>query len=191
MSYLWIMKLIAWVLAVCGFLVLSLTSAVRPTPAAYACTPDPDFDAIASSDVIVSGWVTGWQERVDIPSPFNVGEKSRDYKSLGVIIEVDRVFKGSPSPRVQAVDSYMIAGNRWVGSSCAAFGADPTGQYVILGLRRGEDGSLHPSSLRTFYIGDGPSGEGYDDAMRRLDGLRAILPPKTGSAGFAAGSRIY
>jgi hypothetical protein len=186
------MKPIAPVLAAAAVLAILLTSAVRPIPTAYACSAGPDFDPIAESDLIIGGWVVGWRERPDIPSPLNGNAKSGvDYKSLGMLIDVDRVFKGSPVKRVEAVDSYIPYGTRWLGTSCAIFGGDPTGLYVILGLWRGEDGYLHPNSLRTFFIGENPSGEGYDYAMRRLEGLPAIGPPRTGSGGLVAPSRIY
>jgi hypothetical protein len=158
------------------------TSRVRT---AYACSAGDDFDPIASSEVIVAGRVTSWAELPGIPSPLNVpGKGSGDYRTIGVVIEVDLTLKGEPLKKVTAIDSYMFAGSRWVGTSCAIFDADPTGRYVVLGLWRGEDGYRHLDGLRTFFIGEQPAGEGYERALERLDGLPQIAPPVTGTGGL-------
>jgi hypothetical protein len=165
---------------------LLLGSVAPAAPAAFACSAGDDFNPIAESDVIVGGWVSGWTLRPDLRS-------AGEFTAVAVDIGVDRVFKGREVTRLQAVEanSFMPRFGTWQGGSgaCGSFDADPRGLYVIVGLARGADGSLTMNRLRTFFVGDSPSGPAYEQAVARLTAPGAIVPPVTGSAGLSAAVR--
>lgn len=181
------MKRLLLPLAAVAIAALLLPAGVRP---AYACSAGPDFDAVAESDVIVAGQITGWRERADIPSPFEQApEKSAPeapFLVIGVQLEVERIFKGDAPAVLEIVDVASLEPHthRWLGASgsCGAFDFDPTGMYAIMGLKRGEDGSLRSNRLLTFFMGSAPQGELYEDALARLSSLGPGALPPTGSA---------
>ena len=120
-------------------------------PKVYACSAGTDFNPVAESDVIVVGTVAGWRP-VETPGDVDFGGKTgtSPFQTVAVTVAVDQVLKGAMSNRVEFLDvgsrlkDPLPDGKQWGGSggNCAAFGVDPTGRYLIMGLRRADDGSL-------------------------------------------------
>ena len=163
---------------------LVIALGIAPAPAVYGCSAGSDYDAVADSDLIVVGQVVAWRARP--------GRASRtEFTPVEVTIAVERVLKGAAGDTVAAFDdtSYLAQRDTWAGGAgaCGAFHSDPAGAYVILGLKRGEDGSLTTNRLRSFYVSVGgrPEGRpGYELALERLGAAIPVRPPATGSAGL-------
>jgi hypothetical protein len=169
--------------------------------AAWFGTPAPNVYACSGSfnpDVIIAGTVAGWRP-VEHPGgdvdPF-LG--TRPYQAVAVTVDVEQVLKGATSSkRIEFLDlnslrkaPWNTRGDLWgpSGPTCAAFGVDPTDQYLIMGLKRADDGSLRlGGSLGTFFFGqrDQLSGETYNRVRAELAyyGL-VITPPGTGGGGL-------
>jgi hypothetical protein len=142
---------------------------MKAKPAA-ACVPDPSYDPVAASDVIVAGRFTGWQAAPDI-------DISPEAEVVRVQMDVERVFKGYAEPRIDVVAT-MPSNNlaNWrgenpstisIGSCPSVFGwQNPTGTYAVIGLVAADDGSL--ISTDAFFEGSYPSGADYEDAVTRL-----------------------
>jgi hypothetical protein len=163
----------------------------------YACSAGDDSNPVAESDVIIVGTVAGWRP-VETPSDVDFGGKTgtSPFQTVAVTVDVDQVLKGSTSKRIEFLDvnsrlkDPLPNGDHWGGSggNCAAFGVYPTGRYLIMGLRRADDGSLRSGGiLRTFFFGqrDQLSGETYDRVQTRLAGFGLLItPPSTGDGGL-------
>jgi hypothetical protein len=172
------------------------------TPAAYACSAGDDFNPVAESDLIVVGTIVGWRP-VETPSDEIYGGKTgtSPFQTVAVTVQIDEVLKGTASHRTEFLDlssrlkDPLPNGNQWGGSggSCAAFGADPTGRYVIMGLKREDDGSLRSGGIfKRFFLGDRDqlSGETYDCVRASLAryGLTTLPSVGHGPTPTAAGS---
>lgn len=182
-----------WRLSVAGVSAAILGAAaysLSPTPA-YACSAGPDFDPIATSDVIVEGRFLDWE----LAPELNRGDA---YLGIRVEMAVQRVWKGQIAEEViTMLDSASLGppypGHdeyEWIGASgaCGAFDADPTGFYAIMGLAHGSDDTLSSSRFLVFYLGDGPGGAGYDRALQRMASFPgAAALPALGSGPDAAG----
>jgi len=175
---------VASVAAVVGMLWGSVTPA-------RACSPGPDFDPVAESELIVGGRITGWKlvenvRRWDPKSsqpeptadPNYWGPASFD--PIRLAMSVDRVYKGTSAAEIELFSANTMSispeggVNKYVwgsGASCGAFDNDPTGGYFILGLVADQFGRLHPSLLLTFYIGPQPPVGPGDTVVARLEGL--------------------
>ncbi len=176
---------VASLVAVVGMLWGSVTLA-------QACSAGPDYDPIAESELIVGGHITGWQlvenvrrwdPRSSEPEP--TGDPNywgpASFDPIRLAMSVDRVYKGTSAAEIEPFSantmSILAEGGankyQWVGASgaCGAFDSDPTGGYFILGLASDQFGRLHPSILRTFYIGPQPPGGPGDTTVARLEGL--------------------
>ena len=162
----WRLSLAGISAAILGLVAYSLA----PTPA-YACSAGPDFDPIATSDVIVEGRFLDWELAPDL----NRGDA---YLGIRVEMAVQRVWKGQVAGEIiTMVDSASLGppypGHdeyEWIGASgaCGAFDADPTGLYAIMGLSQRDDGTFGPSRFLYFYLGDDAGGERYDLALQRM-----------------------
>ena len=173
--------------ALVALLAVILSPLIIPK-AVFACSTGPDFNPVESSEVIVMGTVTGWEE-VSSPS----GPPT--FQPIRLAIQVDRMLKGPPADVLYAYDVASlirhdqgpIAG-KWAGAggACGALDHDPAGKYVVLGLWRSEDGSLVTNRLRTFFIGDKTALTEEREAaiLERLSGFGLITPPITGSGGL-------
>lgn len=157
------------VLVLASLAVLSLAVHSQANRRAYACSAGPDYDPVAESDVIVEGRFLGWEILAD-QQPQSI------YSTVEVEMSVERVHKGDVVGNVvslvdsrslvrQGEESYVWSG---AGGSCGAFDFDPTGKYAVTGLSQREDGTYVPGRLRTFFIGEGPAGEGYEHALERM-----------------------
>ena len=162
---------------------LLVAATLLETPRAFACSPGPDFNPVAESDVIVEGRFLGYDVLAEASPP-------GDFVPVRVEMAVARVLKGQvAADTIDVVDDRTLrifseTGEAWGGGgSCGAFGSDPTGKYAILGLNSRPDGSYAPSLPLTFFIGDAPSGESYDRALTRLASFGGVLPD-TGSGAF-------
>ncbi len=178
----------AFVAAVLVILGLVASPVVRQQ-SAYACSAGSGFNPVASSDVVVAGIVRSW-EVVDAPGGPTM------FQPVIVTIETERVLKGSVPGVLEARDmsSLIRAGQgaateSWAGGSgaCGAFDFDPTGKYVVLGLSKAEDGTLHTHRLHTFFVGDRAelTASRYQSILDHLTGFGLIVPPATGSGGLA------
>lgn len=153
----------------------ALWSLIAPgAPRAYACSPDPGYDPISDSDVIVAGRFQGWQEANDLAI---VG----DFTPVRVSMTVDRVFKGDALEGIEIIDTASLISyggeGAWAGGddSCGAFDADPTGMYGILGLNKvGDD--YEASILSRLFIGAEPQGQIYDTWLARLESIGEEFP---------------
>jgi hypothetical protein len=155
----------------------------------YACSAGDDFNPVESSEVVVAGYVTGWDE---VSSP--AGPPT--YQPVRLTIQVDRMLKGAAQDFLYVYDvaslinqSQRQMSGHWAGGggACGAFDADPKGKYVVLGLSRSsEDGSLRTNRLRTFFVGDKSelTGEREAEILGHLSRFGLIVPPSTGSGGL-------
>jgi hypothetical protein len=149
----------------------AITSATaRP---ALACSASPDFHPVVDSDLIIAGRLLGWERAPEVTGG--------GYGAIRVGMAVDLVFKGVAPARVTFVDRNSLLESApgvvpvhvaWVGSrgACGTFDQDPTGQYAILGLRRGADGAFHSGLLTRFAIGAEHGSPAYAMALSRLVG---------------------
>jgi hypothetical protein len=158
-------------------LALTLAFAVLAAPSAssaQACSAEPGYDPIESSDVIVGGRFQGWQEANDLAI-------EGDFTPIRVKMTVDRAFKGEVAHEITVIDRRSLisyGGERaWAGSSgaCGAFDVDPAGMYAILGLYRAGD-DYDVSNLSLLYIGAEPQGERYDSWIARLESIGENFP---------------
>jgi hypothetical protein len=177
------------VLALCAIL---SADALMPQSAS-ACTLPANFDAVAASDVIVEGRVVGWNE---------VAESQITYE-----VDVVRTFKGADatgeSLTIDDFGSRVQGGWESSGGLCGTFAGDPTGMYIVVGLR-GAAGDLRSTNQTRFFFGDEPEGPAYQQAIETVgDGspppspdtngetvtATSPLPPDTGNeddGGFGA-----
>ena len=149
------------------------SSTARP---ALACSPVPDFDPVGSSDVIVGGWLRGWQ-----PAPAPAAGASGSSLPIRLEMAVERVYKGAAPAQISLAEILYrtpagpgaTGGYMWPGGAlCSPFGGDPSGSYAILGLHRSPDGTYRASTFSAFFRGDAPRGEHYEAALARLYSLR-------------------
>lgn len=166
---------------------------------AYACSPDADYDPVATSDVIAEGRILGFQVLPDGPIPGGYEPKGveldfQDDPFIPIRIEfaVDVVYKGQVAEDVISIvepRAYgphpLNEGEFWwlIASDCHAFRSDPTGQYAILGLGRNDDGTYGAHLLQTFYLGAEPSSEDREAVLARL----ASFPGAVGLPGLGSG----
>jgi hypothetical protein len=160
-------------LGVAALAILTVTTnALGPRPA-FACSVGPDFDPVATSDVIVEGRFLGFEVLPDAPYP-----RMGAFVPVRVDMSVERVYKGEVATDViPIVDPRTLLPPRpgreeyaWVGASgaCGAFDFDPTGSYAIMGLTERNDGTYETNRPIVFFMGDGPGAEGYRWAMERM-----------------------
>jgi hypothetical protein len=178
------------VLLVAGVVLAATLVAPLLTPArpASACSPDADYDPVASSETIVAGWLTSWRL---LPK-----NDTSAFTPVHVTMMVQRVYKGNPTSTLTFIDerTYMElpatntspAQAIWAASAgaCGTFGSDPTGRYAVMGFAYAEDGTLRASGPRTFYL-DGMgvgAGEWHERARERLAALGPGRLPRTGAA---------
>lgn len=146
-----------------------LSTTARPVS---ACSPPFNFDPVGDSDLIVGGWLQGWQ-----PSP-NAGAGPADnLLPIRLQMSVERVYKGAaPADVTIGVTLYRtptMPGTTgeylWPGGAlCSPFGRDPSGSYAILGLRRNENGTYAASTFSSFFRGNAPHGADYEAGLARL-----------------------
>ncbi|MEX1253974.1 MAG: hypothetical protein WEE64_06510 [Dehalococcoidia bacterium] len=156
----------------CAAMLVGITAFAVSPRRAFACSAGPEYDPVATSDVIVEGRFLGYDVLPDTPPGNN------NYLTVRVKMDVAHVLKGSVAGDVIAlVDPFSLSlplsGHtkyEWIGSSgaCGAFNEDPTGQYAVMGLSRNDDGTYRPSLLDSFYIGEGPQDPEYQRALQRL-----------------------
>jgi hypothetical protein len=169
--------------------------AARP---ALACSAGADFDPLADATVIVGGRITGWD--LGPPTPIAGPPPGLSNVPLRVTMAVEHAFKGQPTSPLTFLDygSHLAVGHaatRYPDLSvgvggCSVFHTDdPTGQYVVLGLSRRADGQLVASRLLTFFLGDGPHGATYAQALARLAVLGPAKLPTAGTGGGMAADR--
>jgi hypothetical protein len=155
---------------------------VQPARRVLACSAGADFNPIAASDVIISGTILGWTPELPAAAPFT---------TVVVDIEVEDVLKGEVGPRLTAVDTASLhtETQQWHGGGgpCGAFSADPTGQFVFMGLSLDENGWLATSLPLTFYIGERSefAGVRYERIAEVLAPLGLTRLPATGQGGTA------
>ena len=162
-----------WRLSIAGISAALLGVAaysLSPTPA-YACSGDfSNFDPVAASEIIVEGRIVDAEVSPEQPGA---------YFDIWAEISVQRVWKGQAAlemfalPRLDTPSdpSTEPIGNLWVngGGVCGAFGrSDPTGWYVVVGLKQDNDGAFWASRFELFYRGDDSGGERYDLALQRM-----------------------
>ncbi len=167
-------------------LLASLSGACNPAPTSPAtilppvptaasaddkCLPAAEYDLVTNSDIIVAGWIEGWQGTHNEPT--------YQLETIHPRIDIQQVLKGQNIP---TLFTFTDNGSLTYGptlswgqgdNACGAFVFDPTGQYAILGLKQGEDGKYYSDRSRVFFIGTEPTGEEYTQALNRL---RAITP---------------
>ena len=165
-----------------------------PVRTAYACSVGPDWDPVMQSDVIVVGRLTSWREAPEYrTAPFPQEKGAWPFMPVEVTMRVDQSLKGDVPSTLRFVDAGSLSTHdlprRWIGSggSCGTFNEEPAGLYVVLGLRRHEDGSLRSSLPLRFFMGPEMTQEGREQVARRLGEFGLVVPPSLGSAGLAGG----
>ena len=150
------------------------------------------FDPIESSDIIVGGRITGWEETQTsesvYPRPTDDIEVSKGdeppFITVRVTMAVETFFKGNGPPSLSIVDSGSLLKDihEWAGGSgfCGSFDDDPAGRYAIIGLTRNDDGEWQANRLRMFFLGEQPQGAAYESALTRLVALGVEELPMTG-----------
>ncbi len=152
-----------------------------PATRAYACTPVPGYDAVASSAVIVEGRVVAWRD---------LGGTEIEYD-----LAVERVFKGtgvSAGSTIQVRDFGSHQDGMWISSGglCGTFAGDPTGTWLVAGLTS-EDAGWSTSLPDRFYNAAEPGGELYDAVVDRVRERAAPGPPATGQGnGASSGAAV-
>lgn len=173
--------------AVLGVLVAAavLTSvvalAVQPARIAYACSADASFDPVAASDVIVGGYVAGYEPAQGIPP-------RGQFIPVRLDMRVHHVWKGTWTAGRRIIDRASLLQRpsgqgvryEWAGASgaCGALDHDPTGYYAIFGLTEGttrDDAGLNTNRLLVFYLRRTP----YDPAG--IERLRVLGLPALGA----------
>jgi hypothetical protein len=122
------------------------------------CSAGGDWDAVAESDVIVGGRISGYETMPDASA-------QGMFTPVRLDMRIDHVFKGpyrgeaivDRASLVLYPEEVVAAGGRavdWAGSSgaCGALNHDPAGWYGVFGLRRQADGTLQTNLLTTFYL---------------------------------------
>jgi len=111
-------------------------------------------------------------------------------------LSIDRVFKGLVPAELTVLDfsSYSKNPDGWFGSSgaCGTFDEDPRGRFMIVALTptQNHPGSYTAGLPRLFYIGDGPEGEAYEQALERLSPLGPPSPPAAGNTTTPPGDEL-
>jgi hypothetical protein len=158
---------------------------------ALACSC-PDCDSVRDSDVIVGGRVLGWS-RSSTPGPDPMAIP------LDIHVTVDHVWKGSAPAQTDLFDPLSLVNLKdptrndvpdrfvWMGGggACQAFTEDPTGKYIVVGFDVGGEGARRVIGLRVFFLGDGPAGERWAAALRRLEAVGTPYPPDAGNSATA------
>lgn len=152
-----------------------------PATRAYACTPVPGYDAVASSPMIVEGRVVAWRD---------LGGTEIEYD-----LAVERVFKGTGvaagiTIQVRDFGSYMDG--MWIGSGglCGTFVDDPQGTWLVAGLTSNGDGWRTTLPNRFFNAAE-PEGDVYEEVVDRVREGAAPGPPATGQGnGASDGSAV-
>lgn len=159
--------------------VLLLAMQLLLAASTYACSAGLDFNPVAEAEVIVGGRVTAWQRLpADPGAPFT---------PVQITLAVDQRINGESDTTIQFVDrtSLSLSGSEesWAGSSgaCGVFDSEPVGQYIVLGLDTGLDGSYLSNLMLVFFQGPEPAGDGYTQAMSRLNDLTQRLTPTAAS----------
>lgn len=152
-----------------------------PAGRAYACTPVPGYDAVASSSVIVEGRVVAWRD---------LGGTEIEYD-----LAVERVFKGTgvaAGSTIQVRDFGSYMDGMWIGSGglCGTFVDDPQGTWLVAGLTP-EDGGWSTTLRDRFYNAAEPEGEIYDSVLDRVREGAAPGPPATGEGTETAGGKAF
>lgn len=186
------------VLVAAGSLLLGMTAAFAFDPhEASACVVDESFDPVESAEVIVSGRVTGWIQLPKPTPPPGTIDNPLSYTPILVGLDVSEAYKSAMPKHIEFVaPGSLIAppgyDPMWGGAgSCGIFEQDPTGQYVVLGLRKSLDGVWVAGKLLDLYVGSNPEGERYDRSIAALSahGLTA-LPAGGGPPGSLATSNV-
>jgi hypothetical protein len=144
----------------------------RIPPQADACTPAPSPDPIAASDVIVAGRIIGWQVATDIERPTPATPDSYEPVPIRLYLDVDRAYKGTTTTDLEFVNEqsldYQDGRFSWTFAtfSCGDFREDPTGTYTVIGLARGEDGTLREAAR--FFEGETAAGSEFEDVISHL-----------------------
>lgn len=163
---------------------LATTAAPR---SAYACTPPgPDFDGYASSSMILEGRIRGWTEWGD--------DDEAGIVPIQLDMDIQRIWKGEGdrSITIVAYDTLRRFRDEFMwgpGGLCGVFHEDPTGSYIIMGMRELEDGILQPGAFSVYFQGAGPEGEEYQAAVAYLTSRQSdITLPSTGAPPEAGAS---
>ena len=150
------------------------------TTPAHACTPPgPEFDPVASSEVIIEGRILGYDVLPESPE-FGIA-------SIVLQMDVERVWKGLTGSSIRIVDNEALVRypneTRWgPGGLCNAFFEDPSGSYAILGVSQIGEGMYRIGGFSVFYLDEDASGERYDAAVAFLAGRQSgIILPSTGT----------
>jgi hypothetical protein len=163
--------------------------AAAPVSQVQACTISEDFNPVAVSDLIVAGRITGWEIAPTIAPP---DPMPTPFLTIRVHLTVDRVFKGSAGPQVTFLETRSLReeedlsmAQRWqgTGGACGSFGSDPTGNYLLIGLRLEDDGNYYSSGPTTFNVG-GPSTPEYLHSIETLRVRYGLQAPATGDGGL-------
>jgi hypothetical protein len=126
----------------------------------FACSPVPGYNPVSDSDLIVAGRFLGWERTGETAPNGDVYVRLR--------LAVDQVFKGGTDGDVITLSHRLLPDGRWGIHSCDPFGRDPTGTYVLIGLRRLTSGDYAAWSLRLFASGADSGSAAYRAAVARL-----------------------
>lgn len=130
----------------------------------HACSFPVSFDAWGTSDVIIGGRIIDSEPLPD------------DTPGFRVTMEIDRTFKGAaPGETFEFVD-YL--------TSCGVLlGEESIGQYAILGFDNEEDPPVAFLG-RSFFLGDEPAGEMFENAVDQLSPVPTNGPAVRGANGI-------
>lgn len=161
-----------------------------PSRSVYACSAGPDWNPVEESDLIIAGTIRGWETA---PPPDGLPEDF-PFETVRLAIDVEDVLKGEAPARIEAIDTASLdsATMTWHGGSgaCGALDADPTGQYVFMGLSYDDAGNLRTNRLLVFYIGTRAEFASFraDRTAEILTSFGLTRLPSTGNGGLVGTS---
>jgi LPXTG-motif cell wall-anchored protein len=142
-----------------------------------------EYNPVAASDLIVAGRVTDWHALPKLNPDFAL-------TPIQVTMSVERMLKGTASAQFQFGASLDVDSNSptWTGNAggCGVvFDADPKGEYFVLGLSKGTDGTYSASPLAVFSEGTQPTIFG-DRFAQELAALGVSAPANLPNTGVAS-----
>ncbi len=168
-----------WRFAAAGALaaLLGVAALSMQTTSVHACTP-PFGEPLAEADLIIEGRVTEYA----VIKPANIENPELYRVQEEIVVVVDRVLVGDLNGM-----SVTFSHGVWLGSGadsaqCYFPPRDISNEYVILGLRKQEDGSYVLPVFFGGYFGLEPEGEVYEAVIQRIAGLSKPGLPSTGTA---------
>jgi hypothetical protein len=130
---------------------------------ANACTINPDYNPLVEADLVVSGYLLGYEVALD-------ATYYEDLYPVDFGMRVDRIFAGEAGDfvTVRSTDPLWNESlQMFTPALCSGLHSSHVGHYVLLALTAGTDGALLVQI--PIYIGTGPSDIRFVDMVANLD----------------------